>query len=148
MLERLKNAAQTLSFQKAPVSQKRLQRGIYSREEFNVGVKTTPKDIDKLIRSRSVASPKVQQPSASRSGGVMAMEVEAALTQLDKVRREFGLGHPSDEDRIRRIFGPLFNRGLKIDPRVCHSWVLERGWDGDEAAELEWVLLDMAISRT
>lgn len=75
------------------------------------------------------------------------MEIEAALVQLDKVRLTFGLGHPSDEDRIRRLFGPLFGGGHKIDPRVCHSWALARGWDKDEAAELKEVLSDMTASR-
>ena len=130
LLERLHDAARTLSFQKPLRSQKNYQKHNHSHEELSIGFKTEPRDLIKKPR-------KLPMPDA----------VEEVLQKLNHRRASFGGGHPSDASRFSLLFKPLFAQGFQISAADCYQWAREHGWDDDEASELEKVILTMRVNR-
>ncbi len=159
LLERLRQAALTISFQQPPPSEKPIR----SRNELRGGYHASKGDpsfrwrnaaakmnSDASRRRASTATPDYLARSARhwlqsrgkrpllQSGDAFEHEeVEGVLQKLHNARGlAGGMGHPSDASRAEMLIGRLITRGYRIEPEACYYWALARRWETTDAMEL------------
>jgi hypothetical protein len=135
MLERLRQARLTLSFQKPLRDEKpsRQPSGEASSKE------ATPTPLSKRRNtSWFVYSGDKDQNAA----------VEKILNKLHAARQlGHGMGHPADAARTKMLFAPLIDEGYEINPGACYRWACQHSWEEDAAEELEEVIRKMGARR-
>lgn len=128
MLERLRQARLTLSFQK-PLRDK----------------KTSRQPSGEVLRKEAPVAPAHKRRNSSwfvYSGDKdQNTTVEKILNKLHAARQlAGGMGHPADAARAKMLFAPLIDEGYEINPGACYRWACQHNWEEDAAEELEEVI--------
>ena len=168
MLQRLRHAAQTLSFHRSP--DELPTRGRQTVREDSGEARSSPSSRtrskkgqisgDVSGRKNRVATPepatkRQRRAQPSRNFSLVYSDdetenaaVESVFQKLHAARKlAGGWGHPSDAARIETMLKPLVAEGYRIDSESSYEWALRRGWEEDSARELALIVEKLGRMR-